>query len=526
MNQYLKCQKVCLSLYLIFVPISCFCSVAFALSIQPILDAAMQMNREMFFRSSFWAIVFGIGDIGFLLFIRFLRVTLLTRANCLLKDRLFEQILSFSYSRFSEKNRDYLSVLNNDSQVITEGCFMQELELYRVIWSFLLSLATVSVLSPAITAVILGMGLLSIFLPRLMGKRLDFLQKILSEKKERYFSDTQDSLNGFLTIISCSAKGYFLERHRQSNRSLGKQQAKTEKNLYFTTWISMLFSSLSYLSTLIFGGMLVLGGYLSIGGIVSISQLIGGIVAPLEQIPAFFAQIRSTRCLREKCEDILHTRQENFSCLCKGDNISAENISFRYPGNKGKFFHFSFSAKQGGKYAIVGASGSGKSTLAKLLGGLYSPDSGNITIPHDISVEEILYLPQKSHIFLDTLRNNLTLGQPVSDRKLKGLLIQLGLREFFEHLPNGFDEILTENSCSGGEAQRIAIARAILKNPKILILDEATSALDDNNRRNIEQLLFSLPEVTVFTITHRIDTELSSLCDDVFTVKNGRVTNC
>lgn len=523
MNQYLKCQKVCLSLYLVFIPISCFCSIAFALSIQPLFDAVMQMNRQRFLYASFWAIVLGIGDIVCLLLVHFLRVALLTRANCLLKDRLFERILSFSYSRFCEKNKEYLSVLNNDSQAITEGYFMKELELYRVIWSFLLSLATVSALSPVITAVVLGMGLLSVLLPHLMGKRLDQNQRLLSEKRECYFSDVGDSLNGFLTIISCSAKGYFLKKHGQSNQNLGKQQAKTENSLYLATWISMLFSSVSYLGTLILGGALVLKGYLSLGGIVSISQLIGGIVAPLEQVPAFLAQIRSTRSLRKKCEDILYTKEQSVSFLRRGNKISAENLSFQYPNSKSGIFHFSFSANQGGKYIIVGASGSGKSTLAKLLGGLYSPDSGVITIPHDISAEEILYLPQKAHIFSDTLRNNLTLGKPISDLKLKEQFIQLGLQEFFSHLPNGWNEVLKEDSCSGGEAQRIAIARAVLREPKILILDEATSALDDNNRKSIERMLFSLPEVTVFEVTHRIDTELLSLCDGVFSVENGRL---
>jgi ATP-binding cassette subfamily B protein len=190
-------------------------------------------------------------------------------------------------------------------------------------------------------------------------------------------------------------------------------------------------------------------------------------------------------------------------------------------------------AAQGEKIALIGESGSGKTTLAKLLLKLYAPEQGGISIGginiRDINTEtlreRIAYVPQETFLFSGSIIENLTLGlDEVSAEEITDASKMAQAHEFINELPLRYDTRLDENGAnlSGGQRQRLAIARAILKKPDILILDEATSNLDSITEQALEKTISEYcGGITTFIIAHRLSTV--RMCDRIYVIDNGRV---
>lgn len=171
--------------YILCVPVSCGVSVHFALSAQPVLDSVLGMDESMFQKGAFAFAFWGMLDACLLLFMELLRLRLLKRIGIALKDDLCGAVLRMNYQAYAAKDSDALSILTNDAKTVSSCYFASLLALYRVVWSFLFSIFTAASLSPAITAVVLLAGAVSVLVPRFWGGRIDRLQLNLSDKKRR-----------------------------------------------------------------------------------------------------------------------------------------------------------------------------------------------------------------------------------------------------------------------------------------------------------------------------------------------------
>ncbi len=220
----------------------------------------------------------------------------------------------------------------------------------------------------------------------------------------------------------------------------------------------------------------------------------------------------------------------------KRSTISFENVSFAYPGtdseSAGLFKDFSLHIEAGEKVALVGQSGSGKTSLTKLLFRFFDPQQGRICVDgvdaRNFTIEslrkQISLVPQQPELFHRSIRENITLGADISDTKLIELAEKSGCIHFIENLPKKFDTLVGERGVklSGGEKQRIAIARAFLVNAPILVLDEATSALDSLTEKQIQVAIFKLMEhKTSIVIAHRLSTILRM--DRILVLEEGRI---
>ena len=188
--------------------------------------------------------------------------------------------------------------------------------------------------------------------------------------------------------------------------------------------------------------------------------------------------------------------------------------------------NISFEVNKGELVAIIGKSGSGKSTLLKLLAGYYPEFEG------EICTDEIAALPdrlamihQKTFLFNDSVRNNLTLWKSYTENEISEVIKKAGLKEVMEHLPQGLDTIIEENGSnfSGGECQRLAIARALLSGKDILLMDEATSALDEQTANDVENSILSLENITCISVTHRLSRENMKKYSAVLKMDNGEL---
>ncbi len=292
--------------------------------------------------------------------------------------------------------------------------------------------------------------------------------------------------------------------------------------------------------TILIGVYLVHSGNLTMGGLIAANMLAGRALAPLGQIVGLLLQYQGARLALESLESTMtrETERSNESSFIhrpelKGD-IELRDVKFSYGSNLPETIKdISLKIKEGEHVVILGRVGSGKSTLNKLLLGLYAPSEGAVFMdgvdlrqldPADVR-RSIGYVAQGCVLFYGTLRENITIGAPYADDRAVIEAARIaGLNEFIDRHPLGFDMIIGERgeSLSGGQLQGVAIARAVLMNPKILLLDEPTSSMDFASERDLMKRLgqFAVGK-TMVVVTHR--SSLLELASRIIVIDDGRV---
>lgn len=275
---------------------------------------------------------------------------------------------------------------------------------------------------------------------------------------------------------------------------------------------------------------------ITVGTAIIIIQLSTHIVGPVKLSISLINQIRSVAMIADKIEEILedthddfeNTKLENFS-----KSICIENLNFSYTEERKALDNINITFDKNKKYAIVGESGSGKSTLIKLLMRYYNDYEGKISIDN-LNIKNIyssdLYknismIQQNIFMFDDSIKENIRLYSNHDDKDILDACKRSGLDKLLNKLPNGINSLVGENGnkLSGGEKQRIAIARALINNTQILILDESTSALDNETAYNLENSLLNLENLTLITVTHKLIKNILNRYDEIIVMKNGKI---
>jgi len=330
-----------------------------------------------------------------------------------------------------------------------------------------------------------------------------------------------EHLSSLKMIKSYSSENHYARQVDKVSRQLEEQQVRMTRINAFTQLVYMVGAVISFsiyfyfalewlevpLATL-FLLLLIFSRLLP-----QISSIQSGFQRLLHQLPAF----EDVRRMMKSCELAREKQAENsVEIPSLNDKIELQQISFQYQGGNRKIIdNLSLTIKKNSTVALVGPSGSGKSTLADLIAGLLVPDSGRIYCDSVLIDDEhrlawrrgIAYITQEVFLFHDSVRANLEWVQPgVTDEALWATLELVAAADFVRHLPDGLDTLIGDRGIrlSGGERQRLALARALLSRPQLLILDEATSALDEANEQKIQQALQQLDgKLTIIIIAHR-----------------------
>ncbi|MDZ7879844.1 MAG: ABC transporter ATP-binding protein [Saprospiraceae bacterium] len=216
------------------------------------------------------------------------------------------------------------------------------------------------------------------------------------------------------------------------------------------------------------------------------------------------------------------------------EELKVEHVYFRFAGRKQLLKDINFSVRKGEMIALIGESGGGKSTILQILQKFLQPESGKVLINgldiDAVSTEQwrnqIGVLPQQVHLFNGTLVENIILGDPsVSEEKLVAFFENYGFNRYFEQFPNGYATVLGENgiNISGGQIQLVGLARALWRNPQVLLLDEPTAGLDNDTERFVIQLLKKIsPKMGIIILTHRIS--FARPCHEIYILKNGEIS--
>lgn len=285
----------------------------------------------------------------------------------------------------------------------------------------------------------------------------------------------------------------------------------------------------------------VISGTLTLGNLIAFNSLIIYFFEPVKNLICLQPMLQSSIVAFDRLNDILDAPCESMQMIVELPDLRKDiifnNLFFSYGEGKSALNSLSLKIKVGERVALVGESGCGKTTLAKLLLKLYNKESGEILIGdndiEDISTKflrnRISYVSQNTFLFNDTILNNITMcdHDDSSSENIETICNICKLNEFIASLPFGYNTILEENgmNLSSGQRQRIAIARALFRDPDILILDEATSNLDTSTEYDVASSIEkNYPDITMIIIAHRLNTIVN--CDKIFYIANGTVSEC
>ncbi len=373
----------------------------------------------------------------------------------------------------------------------------------------------------------------------LMGALTPQIQKVSAADKncdEINRSIMQENLNKIVLIKTYSMQTKITEKMKSAYKN------KLKSGMILGAWegVAMFVGALSgnamSLVTLGLGSYFVLKGETTVGSLIMIVQLLNYIITPLTKFPAAVAKIGQAAASSERIGEIYELPSEQVNNTLSSVNVQklyAENLSFAYTEGKNILNNINLIFSKGVVTGIVGKSGSGKSTLLKLLIGLYTPQSGLVKLEYDSGtlsgsdiITQVAYVPPCDYLFSGTVAENIIMSEKNAiQNQMQEAALKANVFDFINSMPNRFDTILGEdgNTVSSGQAQRIAIARAIYKKGKIFIFDEPTANLDEDSIIKFQATVKKLAEDNIcIIVTH--DTSTVDICDKVYVLSDGFVT--
>ena len=387
--------------------------------------------------------------------------------------------------------------------------------------------------SPLLTIVGIVLALLPFIGAIIVGGKLAFHEKEISNLNASFMHFVKDNLVGFSTVKVFKAEKKIKELFIKNNNTLENKKANKTKTLALMEMVQTILSITSQL------GVFFTGAYISIttgdiapSVILLFVQLMNYIINPLMQIPTTLSKRLACKPLFIKIAEIIEIEKDNSQeeFIDYIENIQISNLTFMYE-DKLVLNDVTYRFDKNKSYAIVGASGSGKTTLLNLLIGRENSYSGNIyynTIEaRQLSLDSLFeitsFVEQNVFVFDDSIINNITMYSNVEEDVLNDVIVKSGLKDLINE--KGRDYRCGENGCnlSGGEKQRISIARALINKSQLLLLDEATSALDNETSIVIINNLLEIANTTKIMITHRLDEEILNKFDEIIVMKNGKI---
>ena len=456
-----------------------------------------------------------------------------------LRQDLTAGLLRMDIPAFQEKSSaKYTSLLNNDVTTVQNNYFALVFEIAGSLVSIVAALVYLFLMNWMVAVVAIACTVTPTLCSSLFGKKLSKMQTSISETSGAYTAGIQQIFGGFEVI-----KSYLMEKTAQKNHD-GQAYRMENAKCAQGVWLGGMYGVMNLISiilqfaVILFAGYLTTRGLFTVGNIVAVTNLTGLALEPAIQMGDRFGRLKSVRELNGRMTEICDTPAPEAQAYLPEEipdegTIELKDVSFAYDENHPALQNFSYRFEQGKKYAVVGTSGCGKSTLLKLMLRYYTDYQGGITVGGEdcrsVTPEQInrlcAYMHQSVFLFDDSLRNNITLHEEVPQERLEDCAREAGLQPVLEKLPAGLDMPVGENGSafSGGEKQRIAIARAFLKGARVLMLDEATAALDNETAYHIEDTVLSMQDVTGIVVTHRYNRELLERYDAILAIKDGRL---
>lgn len=530
MKKYIKANLKYLILSILFALLSTVSFYFITRNMGKVVDAAGAGNFEIIKESSLYALLFIV-------------LWVFTSYLMLNSSNNFSNNVALSLNRdycravflmptaiYDKKSNDYyINLMNEDLNILRRDYFLTLSHFASYVIQAIVFLVGLFLISPYFCALSIVFSLLPFFLSKFVTKKLQKLQMEVSQSNEEKFGGIKEIVFGSHPIKQSGNEETFINRYL---KVLGKnlstiKESNIKMNIFNQSMRGV--GLLSQLVILSLGALLILKGTVTTGDLIMSMFFITSVSDAVGNAIEMYNNIKSTKGVGDKFLNMLKNNEE----LPKGralaleagkvkDGVSVKNFNFAF-GDRDIFKNFSYELSDGGAYAVIGESGSGKSTFARLLTKELDGYKGEVTVYgqdlNEISekslFESVAVVPQEAMIFKDSLFNNITIYDSSiteESEEYKDIVKKLNLEGLAKKEQEGTLDVL---QASGGEKERISIARAMIRKPKILILDEPTTGLDPDNAREVKKIITNLDGVLRLVITHDYDEEYLKKFDGV-----------
>ena len=463
--------------------------------------------------------------------------------NGVLKDirnELYKKTMDLPISFFSEKRKGDILARAGADVLEIQHSFLSVLELiFREPLTILFTIIMMLIISPKLTLFVFIFIPISGFIISSIGKTLKKKSDLVQKEQGVFLSTFEETLSGLKIIKGFTAEKLFGKKFNESTQRFFNY-SNTLLNRQNLASPTSEFLGITVISILLWygGRMVLIDGTLDSSSFIAYMGLAYNILTPAKAISKASYSVKKGNAAAERVLEILETKsniQDAPNAITKTgftSEINIKNISFKYEDDW-VLEDFSLNVPKGHTVALVGQSGSGKSTIANLITRFYDVNKGSINIDGEgiknitqDSLRKLLGLvTQDSILFNDSVKGNLLVAkEDATDEEIIDALKIANAWEFVETLPNGIETNIGDsgNKLSGGQKQRLSIARAVLKNPPIMILDEATSALDTESERLVQSALENMMKNrTSVVIAHRLSTIQKA--DNIVVLSKGKI---
>lgn len=521
-------------------------SVSMALFMRSAIDSAVAGNSRDMIRSLICMAAVTVTALGLRFGAKLLQARLAFKMEMTLRRRMMESILTRDYSGVSAYHSgDLMNRLTNDISVVQAGASGIMPRLFelaaRLVFAFAI-LVSFSWFFAALTAAAL---LVIVFVSLVIRPKLKRLHRLTQEAEGSTRSFMQETIGNQLVIRVFEAEERMLRRlDSLQGRSFEAAMRRRRLSVFAGEGMNLAFT-LGFLAALLWGTLSIAGvfgaeGVITYGTLAAVLQLVSQVQTPVANLSGLVPQFFSMTASAERLIAVEAIGEEDRSGRAipaeEFEGVRVENMSFSYGEGEGEvpvFVNASAELRRGEFAAVTGISGIGKSTLMKLMLGVYRPNEGGISIvskegrvPASAAARGLFaYVPQGNLLLSGTVRENIAFfNTRASDAEIMRAARTACADGFIESLPEGLDTRIGEHGLglSEGQAQRISIARALLRGAPVLLLDEATSALDADTEARLLQNLRGSGVETVLIITHK--EAALAVCDKKITIEGGGIT--
>jgi subfamily B ATP-binding cassette protein MsbA len=457
-----------------------------------------------------------------------------------LRRQVYSHLQSLTIEFFNNRRTgDIMSRVTSDVIVVQSGLTDNVLTLVQQMVTLIGSVAIIVAIDWRLTLLIVTLVPLIVLIAMLFGRRLKRLSKTVQQELGAVNTTLEETLSAMRVVKSFAREPYEIKRF---NVGVERVYQISMSRAKFRSFFGPLMGFISFLALVVvvwYGGTEVLVGHLSPGQLISFVIYMVLIAGPIASLSNLYTQTQEALGAAERIFEVLDTEPERadppgaVTLAEPAGQIVFDQVSFSYDKDIPVLIDLSLALQAGQTVALVGPSGAGKTTITGLIPRLYEPTSGHIYIDgydlRDVEVrslrEQIAIVPQEPALFGYTIGENIAYGRlDATQAEIEAAAEAANAAEFITRLPQGYDSIVGERGVklSAGQRQRIAIARAVLRDPRILILDEATSSLDNASEALVQDALNRLMcNRTTLVIAHRLTTIENA--DNILVLDSGRI---
>ena len=448
-----------------------------------------------------------------------------------LNQNLYQSYASRNIELFQKKDSsEILNEFNNEVNVVIDNYVSSKLNVFSLTISLILGSLYIANLSVEILIFLLFCAFITIFINSIFKNRLKKNQMNYLDSMKRWLCSIKNLCRCFSDIKILNLEKVFCDGLDIENKNLEQSTLKNNGFIKMLTSINSFISQAMFFLTLLFGIVLIHYNRLTVGQLLGIAQASNMVIMPIVNYANLRNMIQSSKPVLQKLLDNSMCYEENEPIVFDEQihDIKIKHLSYSY-GVRQILDLSNLVIDQGKKYLVIGKSGDGKSTFLDILtkqkkaDGIYVNDKDLKDVQFSTYVDKFSYVNQNNDLLPFSFEQNITLGRKMSKYSLKDLVTIFNLESIFDKERDNLD--FEHLNLSGGEKQRICLARAMYRNKKWLFLDEAFSAIDKTNSDRIHQFILSNPDLTVLSIEHKVTKETVSLYDKVLLFENKKIVS-